>query len=248
MQIENGLVCLGHQRRDLNTYRRAGIVNPVALVQPALMSLPRSSATTLEKIMSAARDEFAMQGFHGAKLDRIAKSAGVTKQLVYHYYKSKEELYSVVLDRVSDEVRAMLDDPDYDLLSPPDAVRVMIERIIQAYRERPYIVGMTVDQDLHKGEHISRRSNYIPSLQRFVAERIAPLLARGVSEGHFRSGQDPFLFYWAVFALASSVFTQSWAMSKSSGMDFESADGIDRWQAHVVDFVLQSISRPALPR
>lgn len=198
--------------------------------------------------MAAARDDFAEHGFDGAKLDRIAKAAGVTKQLVYHYYKSKEELYSVVLDRVSDEVRAMLDDPEYDLLSPPDAVRMMIERIIQAYRERPYIVGMTVDQDLHKGEHISRRSNYIPSLRRFVTERIAPLLERGVAGGHFRAGQDPFLFYWSVFALASAAFTQSWAMSKSSGMDFEADDGIARWQSHVVDFILQSITLPALPR
>lgn len=212
------------------------------------MSPPHSSATTLEMIMAAARDDFATHGFDGAKLDRIAKAAGVTKQLVYHYYKSKEELYSVVLDRVSDEVRAMLDDPDYDLLSPPDAVRVIIARIIQAYRERPYIVGMTVDQDLHKGEHISRRSNYIPSLQRFVTERIAPLLERGVEQGHFRAGQDPFLFYWSVFALASAAFTQSWAMSKSSGMDFEADDGIARWQSHVVDFILQSITLPALPR
>ncbi len=198
--------------------------------------------------MVAARADFAEHGFDGAKLDRIAKLAGVTKQLVYHYYKSKEELYRVVLDRVSDEVRAMLDDPDYDLLSPPDAVRVMIERIIQAYRERPYIVGMTVDQDLHKGEHISRRSNYIPSLQRFVTERIAPLLERGVADGHFRAGQDPFLFYWSVFALASAVFTQSWAMSKSSGVDFEAEDGIARWQNYVIDFILQSITLPALPR
>jgi TetR/AcrR family transcriptional regulator len=212
------------------------------------MSAPHSSASTLEKIMAAARDDFAEHGFDGAKLDRIAKAAGVTKQLVYHYYKSKEELYSVVLDRVSDEVRAMLDDPDYDRLSPPDAVRVMIERIIQAYRERPYIIGMTVDQDLHKGEHISRRSNYIPSLQRFVAERIVPLLDRGVAEGHFRAGQDPFLFYWSVFALASAVFTQSWAMSKSTGLDFETDDGIVRWQNHVIDFILQSITLPALPR
>ncbi len=212
------------------------------------MPRPHSSATTLERILDAARDEFSAHGFDGGKLDRIAKAAGVTKQLVYHYYKSKEELYGVVLDRVSDEVRAMLDDPSYDRLSPPDAVRGMIERIIQAYRERPYIIGMTVDQDLHKGEHISRRSNYIPSLQRFVAERIAPLLERGVAEGHFRAGQDPYLFYWSAFALASAVFTQSWAMSKSSGIDFEAEDGVVRWQRHVVDFILQSISLPALPR
>lgn len=207
-----------------------------------------SSAVTLERILVTARDAFAEHGFDGARLDSIARSAGVTKQLVYHYFKTKEELYSVVLDRVSDEVLTMLDSPDYDRLPPEDAVCAMIDRIIQAYMERPYIVGMTVDQDLHKGEHISRRSKYMPSVRAFVANRIAPLLERGVREGIFRPDVDARLFYWSVFALASSAFTQNWAMSQSSGIDFSSDEGIALWRAHVIDFALRAIRAPALPR
>lgn len=195
-----------------------------------------------------ARDAFAEHGFDGAKLDSIAKAAGVTKQLVYHYFKTKEELYGVVLDRVSDETLAMLDSPDYDQLPPQDAVRCLIERIIQAYVERPYIVGMTVDQDLHKGEHISRRSKYMPSVRTFVTERVAPMLERGVTEGVFRPGVDSRLFYWSIFALATACFTQNWAMSQSAGIDFASEDGIDLWREHVTSFALQAIMLPALPR
>ncbi len=205
-----------------------------------------SSAVTLERILATARDAFAEHGFDGARLDSIARAAGVTKQLVYHYFKTKEELYGVVLDRVSDEVHAMLDDPDYDRLSPPEAVRCLIERIIQAFVERPYIVGMTLDQDLHKGEHISRRSKYMPTVQKFVAERVLPMLERGVADGSFREGIDPHLFYWSVFSLASAVFTQRWAMSKSSGIDFAADDGVGLWRDHVVAFALQAIASPAL--
>ena len=207
-----------------------------------------SSAVTLDRILVTARDAFAEHGFDGAKLDSIAKAAGVTKQLVYHYFKTKEELYGVVLDRVSDETLAMLDGPDYDQLPPRDAVRSLIDRIIQAYVERPYIVGMTVDQDLHKGEHISRRSKYMPSVRTFIAERVAPMLERGVAEGVFRPGIDPRLFYWSVFALATACFTQNWAMSQSADIDFNSDDGIGLWRDHVTNFALQAIMAPALPR
>jgi TetR/AcrR family transcriptional regulator len=207
-----------------------------------------SSANTLERILTTARDAFAEHGFDGARLDGIAKAAGVTKQLVYHYFKTKEELYGVVLDRVSEEVLAMIDDPAYDSLPPDGAVRTLIGRIVQAYAERPYIVGMTVDQDLHKGEHISRRSKYMPTVRTFVADRVAPMLERGAEQGIFRPGLDPRLFYWSVFALASAAFTQSWAMSQSSGIDFESDDGIALWREHVTGFVLRSIMMPALPR
>lgn len=206
-----------------------------------------SSADTLERILATARDTFAEHGFDGARLDGIAKAAGVTKQLVYHYFKTKEELYGVVLDRVSDEVLVMLDTPDYDLLPPQEGVRCLIERITQAFIERPYIIGMTVDQDLHKGEHISRRSKYLSSVRRFVAERVAPMLDRGIADGVFRAGLDPQLCYWTIFALATAAFTQRWAMSQGSGIDFASAEGIALWRAHVTRFTLQAIMLPALP-
>jgi len=213
------------------------------------MEKPRhSSAVTLERILIMARDAFAEHGFDGARLDSIAKAAGVTKQLVYHYFKTKEELYGVVLDRVSDEVLAMLESPDYDSLSPLDGVRGLIARIIQAYVERPYIVGMTVDQDLHKGEHISRRSKYMPSVRSFVAGRVAPMLERGAAQGLFRPGIDPGLFYWSIFALASAAFTQNWAMSQSTGIDFGSEQGVTMWREHVSGFVLHAILQPAFPR
>ena len=207
-----------------------------------------SSAQTLDRILTTARDAFAEHGFDGARLDNIAKAAGVTKQLVYHYFKTKEELYEVVLDRVSDEVLAMLDSPDYDLLPPQQAVLSLIERIIQAYIERPYIVGMTVDQALHKGEHISRRSKYMPSVRSFISDRVAPMLERGAAQGLFRPALDPRLFYWSIFALASAVFTQNWAMSQSTRIDFASDDGIALWREHVSHFVLNAILAPALPR
>lgn len=207
-----------------------------------------SSAVTLERILEKARDAFAEHGFDGARLDSIARAAGVTKQLVYHYFKTKEDLYGVVLDRVSDEVLAMLDGPDYDRLTPDEAVQALIERIVQAYAERPYIVGMTVDQDLHKGEHVSRRSKYIPSVRAFITDRISPILERGAKQGVFRSGLDPHLFYWSIFALASAAFTQSWAMSRSGATDVTREVGIDRWRDHVIDFTLRAIAAPALPR
>ena len=206
-----------------------------------------SSAATLERILDAARDAFAEHGFDGARLDSIAKAAGVTKQLVYHYFKTKEALYGVVLDRVSDEVLAILDSPDYDSQPPADAVRSLIGRIIQAYVERPYIGGMTVDQDLHKGEHISRRSKYMPSVRSFVTARVAPMLERGAAEGVFRPGVDARLFYWSLFALASAVFTQSWALSQSAGIDFTGAEGIALWRDHVTDFALRAIMVSAPP-
>jgi TetR/AcrR family transcriptional regulator len=54
--------------------------------------------TTAERIISAARDEFVKYGFSGARVDRIARSAGVNKAMIYYHYHSKENLYQMVIE------------------------------------------------------------------------------------------------------------------------------------------------------
>ncbi|HEY0627904.1 MAG TPA: TetR/AcrR family transcriptional regulator [Sphingomicrobium sp.] len=64
------------------------------------------------EICAAALEVFAEKGFAAAKLDEIAKRAGVSKGTLYLYFKDKEELFrAVVRDNVSpniDQVRAMI--------------------------------------------------------------------------------------------------------------------------------------------
>ena len=55
--------------------------------------------TTPERILDAAAAEFAEHGFAGSRVDRIAKRAGCNKQLLYHYFGSKEGLRMAVFRR-----------------------------------------------------------------------------------------------------------------------------------------------------
>ncbi|TGA96653.1 TetR/AcrR family transcriptional regulator [Sporolactobacillus shoreae] len=52
------------------------------------MEEPKESA-----ILTAAIHEFAEKGFEQASTNQIAKDAGVSKGLVFHYYESKEKLF-----------------------------------------------------------------------------------------------------------------------------------------------------------
>lgn len=46
------------------------------------------------KIIECAIDEFSSKGYDQVSTTSIAKLSGVTQPLVYHYFKSKEELYA----------------------------------------------------------------------------------------------------------------------------------------------------------
>ena len=51
-------------------------------------------------ILQAAAEEFAEKGYGGARVDEIARRAGVNKATLYYRIGDKDELYQAVLDRV----------------------------------------------------------------------------------------------------------------------------------------------------
>lgn len=60
--------------------------------------MEETTATTLEKILDAAMEEFLDKGFLGASLRQIVKSAGVTTGAFYGYFSSKEALFASIVE------------------------------------------------------------------------------------------------------------------------------------------------------
>jgi len=64
------------------------------MARPKPASEPQSDSQpdTRQKI-AAAKDEFAHYGQAGARVDRIARQAGVNKAMLYYHFQSKDNLY-----------------------------------------------------------------------------------------------------------------------------------------------------------
>ena len=61
-------------------------------------------------ILQAAGKVFADKGYEGARVDEIAKQAGVTKSLLYYHFKSKEEIFDVLVSQLLEEYQALRDE------------------------------------------------------------------------------------------------------------------------------------------
>jgi AcrR family transcriptional regulator len=72
------------------------------------------SNTTTSAILAAGHKLFGSRGFEATSIDDIAAEAGVAKGAVYHHFKSKEEIFTRVLDDVQARIAAM---------PPPPALR-----------------------------------------------------------------------------------------------------------------------------
>ena len=63
--------------------------------------------TTLDRILSVATQEFLKNGFQGASLRGIVKSAGVTTGAFYRYFPTKEALFDALVKPYADHIRAL---------------------------------------------------------------------------------------------------------------------------------------------
>src|SRR5438046_554474 len=69
---------------------------------------PKLSNDRALRIVAAAREEFARRGFAGARVEQIARRAGVNKQLLFYYFHSKRGLFQAVLAQSAGELETAL--------------------------------------------------------------------------------------------------------------------------------------------
>jgi AcrR family transcriptional regulator len=86
-----------------------------------------------QRLLLAARKEFAAYGLAGARIDRVAREARASKERLYAYFADKEALFTAVLDLNLAEFFA--------------AVRLTPEDV-------PGFVGAVVDHSITHPEHI----------------------------------------------------------------------------------------------
>jgi len=67
-----------------------------------------SGDRTRERIVGAALDTFAEQGFAGCSMRDVARKARIRVSSLYHYFPSKEALFQQIVDRMQEEMRGVV--------------------------------------------------------------------------------------------------------------------------------------------
>ncbi len=79
-------------------------------------------------ILDAALHIFSEEGYHSASISKISKEAGVSKGLMYNYFKSKEELLQILIGTLFDEEMIVM----RNILTQPVSEKTMIDFIKQS--------------------------------------------------------------------------------------------------------------------
>lgn len=202
-----------------------------------------NSRKTVEWIIENATKEFASHGLEGARIDRIAQAAGVTKRLVYHYFGSIQKLYVAALEQKSEAAFAEILAVDFDSLPPIQALRSLLEIIFDQYRSSPDLIKLLIDQNMQ--ECVQAEDNR--SLRRGGESLVAicaRLIARGQASNELRKDID--LRKWLAFAFVTltGCLTMGRTLAVVFGHDPTTPEALEEWRHEVISNLINTLKVP----
>jgi len=198
-----------------------------------------SKAPPIDKrrqILDAAIRVFARQGFHSTRVSDIADEAGVAYGLVYHYFKSKEEVLNELFTERWSLLLAAIDEADAEGRPPRAKLEAVAAFIIQSYRHDPELMKVIIVEVTRAANSFGQ--THLTEIRR-AYDSIARIVEGGQETGAFRSDIDPAFasmsFYGAIEQLLS-------------GWIFDLIPAADSDFAKAKDFVVATICDGLEPR
>lgn len=205
----------------------------------------QKSLETKERILHAAKKEFAERGFDGARMGSIARRANANQALLHYYFKSKEKLYEEVLQH-------------YFIIEDEKLFREGLSKFSLSHHEGLYIgiyllvklpfggldpdFSRIMSREVAEGRKHLRNLTieyFMPRVKSFVE-----VIEQGVNEGVFETVSP----YMVVMQLMSFVI--SWHNQQQTGEDelgFDMAGGEEESGQQILDFLLNHTFKGLTP-
>jgi TetR/AcrR family fatty acid metabolism transcriptional regulator len=172
-------------------------------------------------ILDAAIRVFARQGFHRCRVSDIADEAGVAYGLVYHYFKSKDEVLNELFTERWSLLLAAIDEVDAENVAARDKLRAVANFIVESYRHEPELMKVIIVEVTRAANSFGR--THLPEIRR-AYEKIAKIVADGQAGGEFRRDIDPqFASMWFYGAIEQLLSGWVFELIPTGDADFERA-------------------------
>jgi AcrR family transcriptional regulator len=170
-----------------------------------------TDSTTIDRrreLVRAAIRVFARKGFHAARVGDIAEEAGVAHGLLYHYFRSKED----VLETIFRETWTRLVEQTLRIEQSGAPLREQIRRFatifLGSWLITPSLARVMIREvarSPHVGERVGELREVFASLQRMIEAAQA--------RGEARADADPQLVTWSLYGSLEEILT-GWVLGQ----------------------------------
>lgn len=166
--------------------------------KPAAHAPPARDGETEQRILDAARTVFIRRGTAGARMQEIAREAGVNQALLHYYFRSKERLSSAVFQQIARTIFPAL----AQTLGSDLSLDAKIDQLVSIYLDNlsrsPFLPGYLISEMHHHPERLTELlgaaigaqpqptlAPFFRTLEHQIAERVAAGTMRPISPVSF---------------------------------------------------------------
>jgi TetR/AcrR family fatty acid metabolism transcriptional regulator len=165
-------------------------------------------------ILEAAVRVFARDGYHTSRVADIASEAGIAHGLLYHYFRSKDEVLTTLFRENWSELLERLRAVEASSGPADEKLRGIVKIILRTWRNDPALVTVMV-REVARSAHLQTQ------------------IEQGQDDGVFDSDLDPRLAAWVVYGGLEELLT-GWVL----GLLPEGDEAVAHAERTVVDVVL----------
>jgi AcrR family transcriptional regulator len=147
---------------------------------------------------------FARRGYHDCRVSDIADEADVAYGLVYHYFKSKEQVLNELFVERWSLLLAAIDEVDAGTQPPREKLDAVAGFIIDSYRHEPELMKVIIVEVTRAANSFGR--THLPEIRQ-AYQGIQKIVEDGQRQGVFRGDIDAQVasmwFYGAIEQLLS---------------------------------------------
>jgi len=180
-----------------------------------------------DEILKAATKLFANRGFHETSMSEVARSAQVSKALIFWHFKTKEELFLAVLSRLLEPYVIDFAE-EAGVLDEKAQILKLVESYLLFVRDNANSIRFFVAQLLHDQQMSEGLTDQVLALYEGYRNLLTDLIARAQEKGLCTREFTPqaataFLLSTLNGMLISSLFVGN------QSVEVEAATGMLRW-------------------
>lgn len=199
-----------------------------------------TAAERRRQILDAAVRVFARQGFHTCRVSDIADEAGVAYGLLYHYFRSKEEvLDTLFLERWDVMVEVIQQVDRRAELTAREKLAAITSFIVDSYRHDPDLLKVVI-VEVTRAAHTFGRT-HLDAINRAYA-CLGAIIEQGMKAGEFRDSVSPQFAAMAFYGAIEQALT-GWIFD----MLPRSEESFEQVKLFIVDTICGGLDNPAPP-
>ena len=196
------------------------------------------SVDARQRILKAAEEIFAARGIEGARVDEIASKAKINKRMIYHYFGSKEGLYTEVLRLNFHKILDTGKRAFKERKGLEERVEEAIKNYFYSLASNPQYPRLMAWEALQGGRYARQ---ILPQLRTELLPELRLLLTEGIEKGVFRPTLDLEETLTTVITLCSAFFSGKDLLSMLWERDPLSPGNLERRLRHIIELIMRYI-------